>query len=419
MFLLSVSNIFVTEQQDTTNDQLADATMKPTEPISSPVFQQIRKVSELLTLNHNQHVYAPDSVAMQLLADVVDDQNEQLDNIECILMKVQEDVEQKSPSHEPVGCSSDLYLDENESPNKKPKQPQPEDVELQKSSKKHATSEMKFRAFEINWNKVSDNVLTKLNNIQEYKVKHQGKPIPTSLRLAKTDTTSLVNNIVDQLRVIDSEIKATVMETVSRQLLCKYPCLEFVDDDGCGNGMSYVIFKHKMINHNNYLNRFKDSSDQKPTSSNKGRHVKAGTLKVYWQNCEKHCTKEVLSKLRRDEPELLTSEFLTASQAFIRYRLNEAKELGKLLEEYPVFRRRGLLNYHFMQATGVNADNLRKYYCKKRSKIISFSSIAGRNIPKLSDECCDMDVFRILSCLVGENINNLIVKKEVVMHDQL
>lgn len=402
--------------QSTANSQIVVATIQPAEQIPSPTLHQIHIAPNLLTLNPNERTSAPDPVAMQLLEDVIEDQNVQQDNTECIVMKVQAVDEQESESHESIGCSNDVEVDENTSPNAKQKLPQ--DIDLRKSSKKHATSEMKFRSFEINWNKVSDNVLTKLNNIQEFRAKHQGEPIPSSLRLAKVDTTKLVNNVVDQLRMIDTEIKASVMETVAQQLLRKYPCLEFVDDDGCGNGMSYVIFKHKMINHNNYLNRFKDTSKQKPTSSNKGRHVKAGTLKEYWNVSDKNCEKGVLSKLRRDEPELLTSEFLSASQAFVRYKLNESKVLGELLAEYPVHRRRGLLSYHFMQATGINVEDLRKYYCTKRPKIISFSNVAGRSVPKLANDCSDLEVFRFLARLVGENIDTLIINSEVCKCDK-
>ncbi|XP_062533853.1 uncharacterized protein LOC134202880 isoform X2 [Armigeres subalbatus] len=410
-------------------------------------MQPVNIDSNYLKFIPNQQVSVPDPIAMQLMADVehqiVDHQllsmplliaeenspteaqeddkagDQQQANIEH-QMDNEQSVESEIPAdgqqllhREEHRTAENQEFDENQSPNTNQKQQQNTDIELQKSSKKHASSEMKFRFFEINWNKISDSIIKKLTNIQQFKTNHQDDPIPASLRLTKTDTTSLVNNIVDQLRIIDSEIKANVMEVVARQLLSKYPCLELVDDDGCGNGMSYVIFKHKMINHNNYLNRFKDSSEQKDTANHKGRNVRAGTLKVYWSTTKKDCEKDILSKLRRDEPELLTNELLAASQAYIRYQLSESKHLGNLLAEYPVFRRRSLLNYHFVQATGVNVDDLRKYYCMKRAKIISYSSTSDRNISKLSNECCDLEIFGYLARLVGENINDLILKKEI------
>lgn len=371
-----------------------------------------------MTIIPNQHITVPDPIAMQLLADVVEDKeitfqqpstSLQTNAADCSV-EVPEDNEELLDQASEINLD-DVVIDENQSPNSSIKRPGT--VEVQKSTKKHASSEMKFRCFEINWAKLSDNALTKLNSMQEFKVNNPDDSIPTALRMTRSDTSNLVNNIVDQLRAIDSRIKADVMETVAKQLLCKYPCLESVDDDGFGNGMSHIVIKHKMINRNAYLNRFQDSCEQKIPPFNKGRNVRAGTLKSYWKNSKKECEKEVLSKLRRDEPVLLTDEFLETSQAFVRYRLSESKDIKQLLSEYPVLRRRVLMNYHFGQATGVSVDNLSKYYGMKRTKIISYSGTAGRKFEKLNNECSDLEVFRFLACLVGENMSDLVVNKEV------
>uniref|UniRef100_A0A0P6J0M2 Uncharacterized protein n=1 Tax=Aedes aegypti TaxID=7159 RepID=A0A0P6J0M2_AEDAE len=367
-----------------------------------------------MTIFPNQRVSVAEPLSMKLFAGDVSDLDElyqpstskQAVAADESIQENDEEVLEQSAIIDP-----DEPVDENQSPNATTKRLRP--VEIKKSTKKHASSEAKFRSFEINWNKLSDNVVSKLNSLYEFKTENPDTSIPPELRITKSDTTNLINNIVDQLRAIDTDIKASVMETVSKQLISKFPCLEKVDDDGYRNGISYIALKHKMINHNAYLNRFRKSSEQSTPSSSRGRNVRAGTLKSYWENWKKECEKEVLAKLRRDEPALLTDEFLEVSQPFVRYKLNYTKDLAQLLLELPVLRRRGLLNYHFAQATGICIEDLRKYYVMKRSKIISYSETASRKFVKLCNESNDLEVLRFLASLVGEKIGDLIVNKEI------
>ncbi|XP_058830068.1 uncharacterized protein LOC131689178 [Topomyia yanbarensis] len=408
------------ELQQMPIDQLIVSPIQNTHAIGgaeSSTLQAFNIDPNVMTIIPNQSISVSNPLIERFLARGITDQDislqqpstsQHVNDTDYSITEQEDNVNQVSDKD-----SDDPTIEENQSYNLTRKRP--ESVEVLKSTKKHAASEMKFRCFEINWNKLSDNILNKLNTLQEFKINNPNAQIPAALRMTKGDTSSLINNIVDQLRAIDTDIKASVMETVAKQLLSKYSCLEMVDDDGYKNGTDHVVIKHKMISHNAYLNRFRPFQENIPPS-NKGRNVRAGTLKSYWKCSKKECAKDVLSKLRRDEPELLTDEFLASSQSFVRYQLTETKDIKKLLSEYPVLRRRGLLNYHFAQATGVCVDDLRKYYDMKRPKIINYSITAGRKFVKLDNECSDMEVLGFLACLVGENINDLIVKKEIGTH---
>lgn len=323
--------------------------------------------------------------------------------------------DEEMPVDEPTTSNDEAaavpITDENKSPNTPIKRCQVDHAGIQ-IAKRVVSNDMKFRSFEIKWDKLSDTTLSKLDKLQEYSLKHPSSSIPRMMRLTKTETCGLVNCIVDQLRIIDTNIHANIMETVAKDMLRKYPCLEIIDDDGYGDGLSYVVFKHKLINHNSYLNRFKQPDRQPVMNTNKTRNVRAGTIKEYWTKTSNECAKEVLAKLRRDEPGLLSDGCLESSQSYIRYRLNEQSDLKALLLELPVLRRRKLLYYHFKQATGIDIDSLRKFFYAKRAKIIEYSS-AVRKPGKLLETCSDIDVFQFLASMVGENLEPLILKKEV------
>nr|XP_029730290.1 uncharacterized protein LOC115267436 [Aedes albopictus] len=304
--------------------------------------------------------------------------------------------------------------DENKSPNVSVKRCR-EELPGFHVVKKNVSTGMKFRSFEIKWDKVSDNTLSKLDALQDYKLKNQSSSAPKSMRLTKQERCGLINCIVDQLRAIDTCIQADIMETVAKDILRKYPCLEMVDDDGYGDGLSYVVLKHKLINHNSYLNRFKDPNHQttKVTSqTRKCSNARAGTSKEYWAKSSPECAKELFVKLRRDEPNLLSDECLQSTHAFVRYRLDSHRDLRTLLLELPVLRRRKLLSYHFNQATGTDIDTLRKFFNMKRVKIIEYSAAVSKP-GKLLESCSDAEIFQFLASMVGENLNNLVLKKEV------
>lgn len=303
--------------------------------------------------------------------------------------------------------------DENHNPNGSEKRP-PEDVKVLISSKKHATCELKLQSFEVNWNKISDTILSRLRALQNFRNENPTQCIPKSLQLSKSDLTGLTNSVIDQLRTISTHIRADILEGVAKQILGVFPSLGFVDDDGFGSGTSHVWLKYKMINRNSYLNRYKEPYVPRVDTMEiqRKRNVRAGTLKQYWEKTDNKCTKEILSKLSRDEPGLLTPDFLKASQSYVRFRFDEKTSLKDIMANLPVLRREILVRYHFECATGVSADALEQYFAAKRSKIIDFSKTSCK-IPHLDTTAEDYDILEFLCNLLGEKIEDVIILKEV------
>lgn len=381
-----------------------------------PYLQQVRLAPNVITLisNSQENSSVADPIAMQMLTDM---EHQNVENLENCSSQFETDSPSTSkiktvtrPKHS--GQEGNRYeggRDENCSPNASEKRILHEQPGYQK--KKQATSLMKFRSFQVNWTKVSDNLLARLNSLQEHKLQNPNMAVPRSLRLKKNEMSSLVNTVVDQLRVIDTKIRADTMESVAKQMLQKFPCLEILDDDGFGNGLSHITIKHKMINRNTYLNQDKDSEGKTRPLIPKSRNRRAGTVQEYWKTSNDQCSKEILSKLRRDEPSLLTEGFLIESQAFVRSQFDQNKELKVILSELPVLRRRQILHFHFKQATGIEIETLRGYFTAKRAKIVDYSTT--KKTLKLKQTSTDYDVFDFLAKSVGENLSDLVLKKEV------
>lgn len=94
-------------------------------------------------------------------------------------------------------------------------------MNIKKSSKRYATTDMKFRSFDINWKKVSDSVLAQLKKLQDFRDNNSTLPVPGEIKFPQSDLSALANTIVDQLRVIDVHITAKTMEEVAKQVLSK------------------------------------------------------------------------------------------------------------------------------------------------------------------------------------------------------
>lgn len=303
---------------------------------------------------------------------------------------------------------------ENVSPNTSEKRSTPGDrVELLKSNKRHASTEMKFRSFNVNWSKVSDDIVDRLNRLQEYREKHPGVIAPKNIRMPKIDITNLVNTIVGQMRSIDTAIPASIMESVAQQVYTKYSGLQFIDDDGLANPQSYVRFKHQLINRNSYLNRFKGPDSRKVSVAEvrRNKNIKAGTMKEYWAMTSESCPKDVLGKLARDDPKILSEEFLSVSQPYVRFRLDEPQHLSEIVNSLPVLRRRQLIRHHFEKATGVPAFSFEKLFVSKREKIVHFLKSRPKiTVPEVPS---DFDVILALCSLLGEKATDLVIRKEV------
>nr|XP_029727670.1 uncharacterized protein LOC115265865 [Aedes albopictus] len=331
------------------------------------------------------------------------DENLSQQSNQTIIETVTEEQDERLPDEDVESCS----------PNAVDKRG-PSTVMVQKSTKKFASTALKFQCFQINWNKISDHIIGRLRSLQKFSGDNPGQCAPLSLQLSKTDWSGITNSIVDQLRSIDTEIQASTMEKVAKDIVGKYPCLNFLDDDGYGKSQAYVWIKHKMLNRNSYLNRFKQDNGQEKTNSDvrRNRNVRAGTDKAYWEKSSKECSKEILSILARNEPETLTQEFLQASQSYVRYRLDEAKPLKDVLNGFPVLRRKLLLEYHFESATGASAKSLAQYFAAKRSKLIDYSKTQKKAI-HLDATSSDVDVFRFLCSLLREKLEDVIISKEI------
>ncbi|XP_021699469.1 uncharacterized protein LOC5569546 isoform X1 [Aedes aegypti] len=353
------------------------------------------------------------SIQTSELANITEPQIAVAENLSKIQVAVQ-DPEQTEMINEDIDVQVAGSSAENKSVDANEKRYHPDGVQVQKSRKKHASTEMKFRCFNVNWSKISDHVLVRLRAMQDFKNANHGSVMPVSLRITKKEITTLTTGVVDQLRMIDSEIGANIMEDVSRQILQKYPCLDHTDDDGFGAGQGYVELKYKMINRNNYLNRFKTAVTvpENAIPLKKCRNVRAGTLKEYWTKSSCETNKVILSNLAKDEPALITDVFLQESQAYIRFRLDEKINTASMISQLPILRRRGLLNFHFEKATGVDVSVFRKYFLSKKEKIISYSLSCKPNL-HLKKTSSDLEVLKFLCALVGENFNDLVREKEI------
>lgn len=303
--------------------------------------------------------------------------------------------------------------DENRSPNVPTKRPV-EQISIVKPKRK-LTTDMKFHSFQIDWTKVSDRLLNKFKDHQEYVDKNPDKPVPREVRISNDDINDLIPVVVEQLRAIDTDISADVMKSVALQITGKFPCLDFPDDDGFKDGKGFVMIKSKLINRNSYCKRFKEGKVVSSSRSDRSKQLnaKSGTLKEYWENTAAECPKAAHSILLRDEPDLLTDSVLEETQPFVRVLLN-SQDTHKMLSKWPVLRRANLLKFHFEKATGRNLNDLSKYWNAKKTKMIDYSRTVKKTIP-LGGEATTLQICTFLAFLVGEEINKLIINKEVIM----
>ncbi|XP_055589099.1 uncharacterized protein LOC129741400 [Uranotaenia lowii] len=287
------------------------------------------------------------------------------------------------------------------------------DLVIEKSTKRHATTDMKFNCFEINWNKISDCVLHKLNAWQEFKNTNPRQKAPANLKLTKADKCSMVNAIIDQLRMISVVIHFETFEKVSKQIINKYSCLDEYDESGLATGKGYVSFKNKLIDRNGYLNRFKTSLDtgSKPVNSKIKRNVQAGTLQEYWLTTSKECSKEIFSNLMRNEPELLTDNFLEESQSFVRY-LMDSTPIIDTINKFPVLRRHAMLSFHFMKATGVDGNSMAVNFPAGKDCAIKYSQTLKSSV-RLGQTATDYETLHFLCNQLGEKLENIILRKEI------
>uniref|UniRef100_A0A8D8IXY2 (northern house mosquito) hypothetical protein n=2 Tax=Culex pipiens TaxID=7175 RepID=A0A8D8IXY2_CULPI len=284
---------------------------------------------------------------------------------------------------------------------KSPKRSQQQAVKV---STKRVSITMKFENFEINWAKLDDAVYERLKNKNE----------SSDQRVSKQDRIKVVNMTIDQLRVIDTQVSACVIETAAKQILQKFKCFQSADDDGCQDqNRGWSTLKTYMINRNSFLNRPQDINKTPPTSKNTKhlRNMRSGTFASYWNESNASCDKTTTSKLKRDDINILTENFLESCVGFIRHILDQKKPLVEIVNEWPVVRRRQIIEYHFQQATGVNIQNLSAHFKAKRPKIIQFSQQNQKS--ELDENSNDYQILTFLCNYLKEKFDDICCKKEL------
>nr|XP_029734487.1 uncharacterized protein LOC115269847 [Aedes albopictus] len=137
----SAGQIVLSAIQDTPNSD--DAT--------STVLQTLNIDPAVMAIFPNQRISVAEPLSMKLLTGGVSNQDESLQQPSTSRhvtesIKIQETAE--IADHMTM-METDDPVDENQSPNTKTKRPRA--IEIQKSSKKYASSDMKFRSFEVNY----------------------------------------------------------------------------------------------------------------------------------------------------------------------------------------------------------------------------------------------------------------------------
>ncbi|XP_055601684.1 uncharacterized protein LOC129750705 [Uranotaenia lowii] len=281
------------------------------------------------------------------------------------------------------------------------------------SNKKHAESDFKFRNFRISWNEMNSTLKHHLLDMETFRKEFPSTVMPHSLRMTKFLWCSLMHPLVEQVRAIDVNASASVMEDIAKEIIRAYPSLDLSDDDGFGAGQGWIYIKRKLITRSSYRKRIRESNQ--PTVSSKqnckNRNVKAGTTEEYWKITSKECSPSMLSVLKQDNDCNITNEFLKVSQPYVRYIFDTSTNLNLTLNELPVLRRRKLLMFHFEESTGVDPECLQMYFNSKKHKIIEFSRTHRKY--KLEENASDMDVFKFFAQFLGEDFNQLVIQNPI------
>lgn len=278
---------------------------------------------------------------------------------------------------------------------------------------------MKFDHFKVNWKKLDDGVTKRLNE-KDSLARKQETHISNYI-VSKKDRLLVVNMVVDQLRQVDTVISACVMEAVAKKIIETFFCFQFNDDDGVQDlNRGWSTLKSHLIDRNNYLNRPKRPNQTTITAkeAKQMRNTHAGTNPNYWSLRTAECDNSIKSKLKRDDPNVLTDTVLQNSLGFIRHILDQKIPLLDIVKEWPVIRRRKLVEFHFYQATGVNLMDLSTYFNAKRNNILCYANQIKAN-SELDESSSDFDYFSFICRCLGEQINNICVQKEIWEIDSL
>lgn len=173
------------------------------EGIEYSIIEQVEVLPNMFSIvaDPSNEVASADPVATQLISDMDEQDEDNEINDDNEISDAERSVE-PAPSIIVVtthanGNVQNNVQDENESPNRPTKRaPNPG---YQMTNKKHATSTMKFHAFQVNWSKISDTLLKRITSLQEYRLEHPHSAVPRLIRLKKlkcvpSSTASLTNS---------------------------------------------------------------------------------------------------------------------------------------------------------------------------------------------------------------------------------
>jgi hypothetical protein len=281
-------------------------------------------------------------------------------------------------------------------------------------------SENTWREFAIPWNKLTDNVLSELN---------EGK-------IGKTSRKKVIHMVVDEMRVINKSIANKSLRIIAHKIIDKFP-LSFkdVDDDGIVLGDGSTTLFLKLQERNNYLNaclkrkRVEENINDNESSSStrdcikrrKNMYAKVGTSK--WSGDfsgtdvnldtieDKVAQLKNMSEMRKmNEEELyqLLEQTYNSQREFLNR--NDPPTIIEMRDTWPILLNEKGIFWHFNKLMGTDLNILEQNLKKKAQKIINYGVskkiVTDENIFTDNDQC--YKTIETIAILLKENIKLII-----------
>ncbi|XP_058467061.1 uncharacterized protein LOC131439955 isoform X2 [Malaya genurostris] len=268
-----------------------------------------------------------------------------------------------------------------------------------KTSRIDASTTLLLSQFEIDWSIIPFDIISQLENT-------------TESVLNETDYNRFVDHIVGQTRNITTSTPLSVYRQIAQVIVNKYNFFIDVDDDGIiiGNGCSSLI--EKLKNRNSYLNRAHKSGHHNKNlklGDDPMRQCRIGIRDNYYFTGEPHVPKSCLQKLLKNIG--WDMDLLTSSKSYIRFKM-DSSSINDLMDNFPILRRKAFLEYHFFEATGVEAENFKNNFLEKRDRIISLSQTYRNKSLHIQNSADDKCVFSGIARLLKEELTEIIHEVE-------
>ncbi|XP_058449284.1 uncharacterized protein LOC131429251 [Malaya genurostris] len=268
-----------------------------------------------------------------------------------------------------------------------------------KTSRIDASTTLLLSQFEIDWSIIPFDIISQLENT-------------TESVLNETDYNRFVDHIVGQTRNITTSTPLSVYRQIAQVIVNKYNFFIDVDDDGIiiGNGCSSLI--EKLKNRNSYLNRAHKSGHHNKNlklGDDPMRQCRIGIRDNYYFTGEPHVPKSCLQKLLKNIG--WDMDLLTSSKSYIRFKM-DSSSINDLMDNFPILRRKAFLEYHFFEATGVEAENFKNNFLEKRDRIISLSQTYRNKSLHIQNSADDKSVFSGIARLLKEELTEIIHEVE-------